>query len=588
MGLSHFWQRLSSSQKVSLVSLIIFLLALPVGLYLSQRPQIFNPRAATPITPPVATSTPSLTSFPTPTPAPARGTTKVNVLVLKYFPLDSTGTRLDKDLTDSDMGLEVVRAKVNNITQQGLEKLTDATRYHGYKDPDAQPYLGYSILEEHEFLKPIPEYLHSNIPDYRKILTTDVDICDYVDQQGVRQVWMWGYHTASVEPNESNMSMGTKSRAFWNYPNYGDVSNTSKIDDMPTCQNTYVLYNYNFIRGLGELLEDHGHQIESLFKYIDLDMWEYKFVQRYGEPYPTINRCGWTHSPPNTKGGYDWSNETNALSDCEDWKPNGGGEIKTVNCHTWYGSDCKDNGGIEFKVWWMQNIPGINNGLTCGDGTILRNWWEFYGDLDQALLGGKSLSTGACNNTVEQNIYLRSGYNIVGLATHRGGIYQASDFLNDLNRDHQVAESIHRYRPDDREWDTYSIEGEDNVDFPIVSGRAYFVRATTAGLVTIRAAQRLLSYHQITVKSGWSLISLYIDTGNLRARELLKIVNDQGINAPFLARWNGENYEANERSAKNNFEIVVGEGYWIYNDGETKNFNLENLGIPIYRDPGPF
>ncbi|MAG59539.1 hypothetical protein CMO96_01990, partial [Candidatus Woesebacteria bacterium] len=51
--MGNFWQRLTATQKISLVSLVVFLFALPVGLYLSQQTQIFNPRASVVISGPI-------------------------------------------------------------------------------------------------------------------------------------------------------------------------------------------------------------------------------------------------------------------------------------------------------------------------------------------------------------------------------------------------------------------------------------------------------------------------------------------------------------------------------------------------------
>lgn len=332
---------------------------------------------------------------------------QVPILVLSYYPLSQGTQNLDPTITGMSDSLTSIRAKVNSLNNDGVNALNQGSIYYGYKDL-AAPSLNYNIVDELEYLIKIP--LSSNLawskpgifrPDYYNILN-DINICDYVDNQGVSQVWMWGYHTdpsqsaASTpytEPDESNMAMGTISQDYWNFGTYGDVSNSQRINDMPTCQNTYVLYNYNYGRGLGPLLEDHGHQIESLFSFVDTILWS-KFRYPYGEPSPAINSCGWTHSGPNTKEEYEpgWTSEITVKSNCEDWHPDGGGEVKDVNCHTWYGATCIANGGIEFKKWWMQNIPGKDNNLVY-QGKTLRNWWDFYGDFDAAISEGKSLTS---------------------------------------------------------------------------------------------------------------------------------------------------------------------------------------------------
>lgn len=324
----------------------------------------------------------------------------ISVLVLKYFPLDTSGTKLNSTETGLSDDLSSIKTKVDSLTQQGVDKLTLGSAYHGYKI-SSEPYLKYSVMDTKEFLTAIPR--STNVipwnpsafrPDYMKILNS-VNICDYVDNKNVTQVWIWGYHYGLIEPAESNMAMGLLSQSLWNHGTYGDVSNSEQINDMPTCSKTYTLYNYNYERGLAELLEDHGHQIESVMSFVEPLMWD-SFKSPHGQSSPTVNHCGWTHSPPNVKDGYygpggeyDWNNETDVLSDCEDWKPDGG-TSKIVDCHTWYGATCLNNGGVEFKIWWMQNIPGRDNTVVY-QGKPLRNWWEFYGNFDKALKSGKSL-----------------------------------------------------------------------------------------------------------------------------------------------------------------------------------------------------
>lgn len=352
-----------------IIVLILLLVGVGIGLYLISNSQVFKPKAFN------------------------NKSGEVNVLVLKYFPTDGSG-RLDRNETNLDYSLEEVRNKVNTLNQAGVVSLTNGTKYHGYKNATAAAALHYTIVDQKEYLEPLPRGLslgrEGNRPDYRKMLER-VNICDYVDNKKVSQIWVWGYHTGQIVPVESNMSMGNRSREFWNHGDYGDVSNSEQTNDLPICNNTYVLYNYNYERGLGEFLEDHGHQIEALFRFVDNPIWD-KFQRPHGLTKGEINRCGWTHSPPNVTDAhqYLWNSEETVLSDCEDWKLEGYGQVKEVNCHTWYGAECKDNGGVEFKTWWMQNIPGMNNNISY-QGRVLKNWWDYYGDFDQALLQGRSL-----------------------------------------------------------------------------------------------------------------------------------------------------------------------------------------------------
>lgn len=358
----------------------------------------------TPETTPTSAPTyiPNITITITPTPLPILDTYEfmpVHVLVLKYFPLKN-GDSLDPNIVGMDDELSSIRSKVYTLTEKALQALTTATSYHGYKTAN-KPYLQYTVFDSKEYLNALPVSnnkvpWHANDPnptyrpDYYQMMK-DINICEYVDNKKVSQVWVWGYHYGGLEPVEANQSTGTNSQRFWNYSNYGDISNSEQINDLPTCKRTYTLYNYDYNRQLGEILENHGHQIEEVFKYIDADLWS-KFRDPYGETEPIVNSCGWIHSGPNSKTEYQpgWANETILKSNCEDWRPDGTGMVKDINCHTWYGILCLDNGGVEFKVWWMQNIPGYNNNLLY-NGRKLRNWWEFYGDFDSAIGKGKVL-----------------------------------------------------------------------------------------------------------------------------------------------------------------------------------------------------
>lgn len=274
--------------------------------------------------------------------SPTENQTKnVKILVLKYFPLDTSGNKLNSNITLMSTPLSQIRAFVDSLNTILTDDLTKASKFHGYKT-NSQPALTYTVIENKEFLGPIPVSSNRAFgksdkgfrPDYRKVLN-DVNICDYVDNKGVSQVWIWGYHTKDVEIDESNMSMGTDSKAYWNHGDYGDISNSEQANDLPTCKKTYVLYNYNYSRSVGEGLEDHGHQIEVMLRFIDYNLFWNNFVKPNADT-NGISHCGWMHIPPNVQQGhdYDWVNKTSVQSDCEDWKPEEGGQTKDINCHT--------------------------------------------------------------------------------------------------------------------------------------------------------------------------------------------------------------------------------------------------------------
>jgi len=67
---------------------------------------------------------------------------KIPVLVVKYFPVK--GDRIDLAVTgDWDAPLQETRIKTERQTNAVIQALQDGSRYHGYKDGQAQPSLAY-------------------------------------------------------------------------------------------------------------------------------------------------------------------------------------------------------------------------------------------------------------------------------------------------------------------------------------------------------------------------------------------------------------------------------------------------------------
>ncbi|MEJ2637094.1 MAG: hypothetical protein P8184_17630, partial [Calditrichia bacterium] len=158
---------------------------------------------------------------------------------------------------------------------------------------------------------------------------------------------------------------------------------------------TYTFYHYNYQRGLSEAVEDHMHQTEAVLNFVDgrdvtskaqwdtLLFWG-KFVGSDASHKIVTPHCGWAHYPPNAVKDYDWTNKTYVLTDMEDWKPDGSGEKKRVNCERW---NCSS---LDWFTLWFQSLPGKDNGLSY-KGKELSNWWVFIGDWDGAMKKGLKL-----------------------------------------------------------------------------------------------------------------------------------------------------------------------------------------------------
>jgi len=322
--------------------------------------------------------------------APAAGGPpwEIRVLVLKYFPVK--GDRIDIAVT-GDWGetLAATREKTDRLTGEVAAALTEGSRYHAHKNPDAKPSLRYVIAGAREFLAPLPTKPKPGhkapMTDYGKIVE-DVNIREWVEKRGVKEVWIWGYHGNVVGLWESNMA------GPW-----GDISNSDRDPkDLPVLGSTYTVYHYNYQRGASEAVENHMHQIEHVLNYVDgrdrtpgekwgdLLFWG-KFVGSDRSHKIIHPGCGWTHYPPNAEKDYDWANKRTVMSDIEDWKPDGSGRKSPINCDRWGGDS------LRWFIFWMQSLPGEGSGLSY-QGRPLENWWAFIGDFDRAMRDGRKLA----------------------------------------------------------------------------------------------------------------------------------------------------------------------------------------------------
>lgn len=301
----------------------------------------------------------------------------IPVLLVHYFPTHQG--RLDRRLTgDVDAPLDQLRRHTAQTTAHVVQALEQGSRYHGYRDREAPASLHYRVLGALEFLEPLPTWPkpahRAPMTDYHAIMQR-IDVRTWVEDRGVKEIWIWGYHGGVVDLWESNMAGP-----------FGDISNSDRDPhDLPTLRKTYTVYHYNYQRGVSEAVEDHMHQIEAVLGQRDHSLFWDRFVGKTGE-----GRCGWTHFPPNGTRDYDWANPTYVDTDIEDWTPDGSGPRKRLNCSRWQGDS------LSWFIFWMQNLPGANHGLSFR-GRPLSNWWTFIGAFDEAMAAGLGLTLAAAS-----------------------------------------------------------------------------------------------------------------------------------------------------------------------------------------------
>lgn len=327
----------------------------------------------------------------------------VPVVSICYLPTRD-GVNLDPRATDLRATLAGMYDKITMLTRQIKFSLEEGSRYHGDRSRSASPSLGYKIVAMITITEDVPrdpvEQKHkmgTHQIDYQKILER-FGGQDWVDNQGVKEFWVWSYHYGDLEVAESNMSS----------PLTGDISNSERRnDDLPIYHHTYVVYNYNYERSEAEAVHDHGHQLEAELNYINqkqdgnTKLFGQQFMGFNDQGKPMGGRVGWTHMPPNTPKDYDYQNKTPILSDIFDWTPNGSGRKVPVAANTWgdlsYAWPDKivpeQKTEAQWYIFWRQNIPGLNNNID-DDGQTLTNWWQFVGDWDGAIVSNVGLHEG--------------------------------------------------------------------------------------------------------------------------------------------------------------------------------------------------
>lgn len=308
---------------------------------------------------------PDTTPPPSGQPAQHPDAFTIPVLVVSYFPV--RGERIDAAVTgDVHAPLDAIRQHTQRTTAEVVRALETGSTYHGYRDRAANPCLRYEIVDSLEFREALPTWRkpghRAPMTDYNAIMKR-IDIRDWVMERGVQEVWLWGYHGGVIDLWESNMAGP-----------FGDISNSDRDPaDLPVPERTYTVYHYNYQRGTSEAVEDHMHQIEAVLRQVNKRLFWDTFVGR-----PGAWRCGWAHCPPNAAHDYDWANRRTVWSDIEDWQPDRVGRRQRINCTRW---NCDS---LTWFIYWMQNLPGADNGLTYR-GRPLTNWWAFIGDFDAAM-----------------------------------------------------------------------------------------------------------------------------------------------------------------------------------------------------------
>ena len=206
--------------------------------------------------------------------------------------------------------------------------------------------------------------------DYEYYLN-QYNVYNRIDSGEIDQVWIFMGPEVGVAANESAM-FGRD--AYW-------VNGT----EHPSEHKPFIVYSFNYERGVGEMLENVGHCTECIMEHVmgkpnyskdyeNYTDWE-KFSV-YDQKAPGKAGVGNVHFAPNSLTDYDWGNNTYVSSNCEEWLnyPNMSAERNQVNCNLWGNGDIR-----EHHKWWLSRLPHAY-GRNSRTG-YYNNWW-IYQTLD--------------------------------------------------------------------------------------------------------------------------------------------------------------------------------------------------------------
>ncbi len=160
----------------------------------------------------------------------------------------------------------------------------------------------------------------------------------------------------------------------------------------------FVMFGFNYERGVGEMLENLGHRTESIMTHV-YGSWSadpthaWNRFTLHEQIRPGGAACGNVHWAPNSQYDYDWGNTRYVWSTHNDWLYNYPlltGQREWVNCAAWGNGDIR----LHHK-WWFQRLPHVE-GTTMEYGMVrLNNWWDYIYDFNRYPESGSTLAPGS-------------------------------------------------------------------------------------------------------------------------------------------------------------------------------------------------
>jgi hypothetical protein len=204
--------------------------------------------------------------------------------------------------------LSAYLANLHNAALRTAEFMTDATRYHGYRDGNAPPALRYKVVDHITVLQvkndadakgwaakrgkmlgyPIEGMIDGYLRGQKRqkgkyrhptpFLFDELNVCRLVQEKGVRMIYLSSYHSKIAVPAESFSAgplgnVGNNGGDLGLYCKNGTVLPASKKNDADV---TYHVVGFSPTTGKhpsDNTIHNFGHHVEAVFGRADRHLW---------------------------------------------------------------------------------------------------------------------------------------------------------------------------------------------------------------------------------------------------------------------------------------------------------------------------
>jgi hypothetical protein len=290
--------------------------------------------------------------------------------------------------------------QVRRVAQRQIDALAEGSRYHGYSDSSAKPFLHYELLDVIDLKdKPPPrDWAHasstrvpldsagkfdlaalfgdsfSRVYNRRDENDALINLCGMFERGIINELWL-AVGDADREPPSM---VECKARYDDDLQRVrgalrGTSSSSEECARFATCGVSVRIAHLSPVRGVGCDLLVRGWAIRGSLRAIP-------YLSKNAQAF--LDDCGEPEFPPNATSMWDFENRTVVQARCAHYAmrdgANGSDKLEAYSFDTVSSlmSRFPDCGGW-WQIYWRQSIPGLDNLAIAEDGAPMKNWWPF-------------------------------------------------------------------------------------------------------------------------------------------------------------------------------------------------------------------